>query len=101
MHFAVRIFVFSLCVSAAAYAGDLRAQEAVMFPPNAATCVPGQKNLLMWDGQNNVTCLPIPVCPGPEQILTFDGVTVTCYPQPPGGAPTAVPAIPGGVPVGP
>jgi hypothetical protein len=39
--------------------------EATVFPPatNAGlTCPQGATQLLMWDGQNQVHCIPIPIC---------------------------------------
>jgi hypothetical protein len=64
-------------------AGDAAAEDSqsVFFPPDAATCVNGAQNLLVWDGVYNVYCVPVPTCK-PYQILYFDGHTLTCTPTP-------------------
>ena len=73
------IFLIALlgCIPAHASAVD-----ATVFPPDSTTCSQGQMNLIVWDGMHNVYCLPVPVCPGPNQILQFNEGTFTCFPGP-------------------
>jgi hypothetical protein len=67
------------CIPAHAIADSAApARQETIFPPDAATCVLGKPNLLAWDGMHSVYCVPIPVCHGPTQILSFDGHTFTC-----------------------
>jgi hypothetical protein len=71
-------------------------ENETIFPP--VQCPTSGLNVLTWDGQHNVTCLPFPVCTGAGQFLSYDGTTgaVTCQPQGMNGVPAAVPTSAGG-----
>jgi hypothetical protein len=75
------IILASLIILIVTVPTHVRADVAVFFPPNSATCAQGAENLLVWDGLHNVYCLPVPIC-RPNQILFFDGHALTCTPNP-------------------
>jgi hypothetical protein len=78
----MREFILTvLIISIVTVPAHVRADEAVFFPPNSATCAKGAENLLVWDGLHNVYCLPVSIC-RPNQILFFDGHALTCTPNP-------------------
>ncbi len=88
------LFFIALVAAFVGVALPAAAVNETIFPP--VQCPTSGLNVLTWDGQHNVTCLPFPVCTGAGQYLSYDGTSVTCQPQGMNGAPAAVPTSAGG-----